>query len=178
MDVLKIWPFLLLLLLSCSEAHATLAGTTIYRIIQTNRLDFIYALTARSNLTPVANTGSSTRLNRYFTITKKEVSGNTITMKIRPQARFLPVDFSKYSAFQIRLTQLPSNIDPVYQVQFQLSEHATIDCLMTVMEYQAQETQLKLDIQRTTLPEWMMKAALDLIVRMNLAGRESGSSSK
>ncbi len=178
MNVLKIRLLLILLFLNSFNAHASLAGITVYRIIQTNRHDFISALTERTNLTTAANTGSSTRLTRYFTVTNKEVSGKTITMKIRPQVRFLPVDFAKYSSFQIRLTQLPSQFDPAYQVQFQLSENASIDALMTVMEFKTKETKLKLEIKQSTLPEWMLKAALDLVVRMNLAGRESGSSSK
>lgn len=146
--------------------------STIYRVVEARRSEFLDALKAvspgRVESMASGRSGGS-RLQKYFEITHKTVKGPEIEMEIQVQKRILPEGLVKFTSITLRLKELPPvDSNPRFQTEFILSPTAHVSSMMTVLPDE-KGCLLRLDIQQTTLPLWMFKAAMDLLLKLDLA---------
>ena len=145
--------------------------TTIFRVVEAKPDDFIYSL-KNVDRSQTQSQSSSSRLEQYFRLTDKTVQNGEIKIKLRLQMRYLPDALRKYSTLDLflkELTQTNSNLkSPQFSVNFALSPSAQINGLLTVKPHQ-RGSQLRLDVQDSTLPDWLVEKLITLTLDLNLA---------
>ena len=140
----------------------------IYRKIETTRAEFLDAL--RTVQTPEEEASQQkSRMQKFVKITKKTVVGSKIEMQIEVKTKFLPDSLKKYSAIHLTLDEIdPIKSNPRFKVNFEFAKMGKIEALMTVFAEQ-KTCSVQLEIQHSTLPSWILDAAMGLIVKLNLA---------
>ena len=148
---------------------------TLYRVVQTSPKDFLYALshnvpTDKTKSPEQPNHSGKSRLLRYFMVMQKEASGGHLRVVIRIDDRHIPEAFVRYTEFTLILDELPPlGKTQRHQLKFELAGNAEINALMSVTNYGQDETLLRLDIGKSTLPDWLLDKFLLVITRLNLA---------
>ncbi len=143
------------------------ADNRMYRVIEATPTDFIDALKTKTLGIGQSKVGKS-RLQKFFVLTSKQVSGADIEMNVQIKTRMLPDALAKHTAFTIRLHELKRTNEHVFRTEFILAPNMTIDGLMKVSKH-SQGALLEFDVQHTTVPLWIFDKAMQVIFKLNLA---------
>jgi hypothetical protein len=150
---------------------------TFYRVVEATPHDFVYSLKAveRDESKPDSSEGKS-RLQKYFQVVQKKVTGPNIEFQIKAQAQYLPDVLMKYASITVKLKELAGEQkDARFETEFLFTESATVNALLTVLPHD-RGSLLRLDVQKTTLPLWIFQRAIDVMTKLNLASTSPANS--
>ena len=162
---------ILVMSLSC---FATDDPRTIYRAIGASPTDFVNAM--KAPVTDLGEANVKSRLTKYFKFDHKTIGDSTIELHVQLRNEMLDAIATKYTSFDLKMTELAlTKSTPRFQTQLTLSPSLSISGLLTVLPT-TEGSLLKFEIQKASVPDWLLSRVLQVIGRFNFASASPTSS--